>query len=336
MATIYDIAKKLGVSSATVSRVLNGVNHPVSGETKAKILETAQEMNYRPNTIAKSLTKGRTDTIAILLPSIINDFYTQFVDIIENNISAAGYSTFLCNTHRNVDRETRFISTLIERRVDGVVFCPTRVQAEDNAINIKNVETLRSNHIPVTAIGSHFEKVSRVYVDTFDGAKKATEYLVSLGHRKIGFIDGLNAGTSRRRFKGYSEALREAGIGLKAEWVCSGDLTLASGEICAEKLFQTGKPTAVLAVNNQMAVGVLKAAKKHGVSVPREFSVIGFDDSPVSELVDPSLTVVRQPLEKIGANVTRLLTEQIGKKGAPELVRLETELVIRNSCACIK
>lgn len=336
MATIYDIAKKLNLSTATVSRVLNGVKHPVSDETRRRILEAAREMDYRPNSIAKSLSKGKTQTIAILLPSITNDFYTQFVDIIDNHISNAGYSTFLCNSHRQIDRETRYIGTLIERRVDGVIFCPTRIKEDDNAQNLKNVELLCRNDIPVVAIGSHFENVSKVYVDTFEGALAATDYLISLGHRVIGFIDGLPAGTSRRRFRGYVEALRKSGIEPEEKWVCHGDLSHGSGMRCAEKLIDTVKPTAILAVNNNMAIGAINAARIKGLEVPRQLSVIGFDDSPISQLVFPRLTVVRQPLEQIGDSVKRLLIGQINKTADKETVKLMPELIRRESCTFAK
>lgn len=333
MATIYDIAKKLNLSTATVSRVLGGANHPVSEKTKARILDAAREMDYRPNSIAKSLSRGRTQTVAILLPSITNDFYTQFVDIIDNHITKAGYSTFLCNTHRDIGRETAFVAKLIEQHVDGVIFSPTRMKREDNAQNLRNIGQLCAKKVPLVAIGSHFEGVSRVYVDTYEGAKMAVTYFLALGHRKIGFIDGRPAGTSRRRFRGYEAALRENGVTPCAEWVRHGELTYESGVRCAESLLRGPQPTAILAVNNQMAVGALTAARRMGLSVPEELSVIGFDDSPVSELVFPPLTVVRQPLEAIGGHVERMLIAAIENGGRPEIVRLLPELVHRGSCA---
>ncbi len=333
MATIYDIAKKLNLSSATVSRVLNGVDHPVSEKTRNRILEAAREMDYRPNIIAKSLTNGKTQTIAILLPSITNDFYTQLVDIIENDIGRAGYSVFLCNTHREVERETDFVRTLLQRRVDGVVFCPTRRKTEDNARNLQNIGQLVKNRIPVVAIGSHFDGISRVYVDTFEGARMATEYLISLGHRAVGFIDGLSAGTSRRRYRGYAAALKSHGIPLRRDLVRRGGLTYESGFACARELLERARPTAILAVNNAMAVGALNAARSRGISVPEGLSIVGFDDSPVSKLVSPQLTVVRQPLEAIGEQMKRMLTALLKGPAEPEAVRLMPELVRRESCA---
>ncbi len=333
MVTIYDIARKLGLSAATVSRVVNGVDHPVSERTRRRILDTAGEMGYRPNTIAKSLSRGRTQTIAILLPSITNDFYTQFVDVVENKISGAGYSTFLCNTHRDISRETAWIGTLIERRVDGVVFCPTRVKPGDNAQNLNNVRELSRHGVPVVAIGSHFGAVSQVYVDTYEGSREAVEYLLTLGHRRIGFIDGLSAGTSRRRFRGYADALKKHGITPDPLFQVHGDLSFESGRQCALRLLREASPSAVFAVNNNMAVGVLEAAREQKIQVPGQLSVIGFDDSPVSQMVYPRLTVVRQPLEEIGKAVLGLLSEAIEGKNAPRVIRLKPQLIRRDSCA---
>ena len=126
MATIYDIAKKAGVSTATVSRVLNGVNHPIKEETKQRILQIARELDYRPNVIAKSLAGGKSHTIALIIPSITNDFYTQICEVIEEKLEQKGYHTYLCNTRRSVEKESRYIESLIARKVDGVIFSPTR------------------------------------------------------------------------------------------------------------------------------------------------------------------------------------------------------------------
>lgn len=335
MPTIYDIAKVAGVSAATVSRVLNGVNHPVSETTRKKIFQAAGSMNYHANNIAKSLSKGRTDTVAILLPSITNDFYTQFVDLVEKGLGDDGYSTFLCNTHREIERETRFVNTLIERRVDGVVFCPTRKNSSDNAVNLENVRQLCQHQMAVVAVGRHFFDVPRVYVDTYKGAFDAVEYLLSLGHRRVGFIDGLNAGTTRRRYRGYAAALEKHGISPDGALVVCGNLTRESGAACAGRLFENVSPpvTAILAANNEMAVGALGEAEKRGIPVPERLSVIGFDDSPVSELITPSLTVVRQPLKGIAAEVSRLLHAGLHGDNSPQEVRFEPELKLRGSCS---
>lgn len=335
MPTIYDIAKAAGVSAASVSRVLNGVKHPVSEATKQKILETAGRMNYRANNIAKSLSKGRTDTVAVLLPSITNDFYTQLVDLIEKGLGDDGYSTFLCNTHREIERETHFVGKLIEQHVDGVVFCPTRKSAADNEVNLENIRQLRAYKIAVVAIGSHFTEVPRVYVDTYKGAFDAAEYLISRGHRRIGYIDGLNAGTSRRRYRGYLAALHKNGLDIDEKLVACGDLSRESGEKCAGKLLGVSpaeRPTAILTANNLMAVGVLREAARSGIPVPQKLSVIGFDDNPVSQLITPGLTVVRQPLEEIAAEVSRLLQNGLSGDLSATETRFEPELVLRGSC----
>ncbi len=337
LATIYDIAKKAGVSTATVSRVINGVPYPIREETRKKILEVARELNYRPNTIAKSLAQGKTYTIALLIPKITNDFYTQLAEVIEEKLEQKGYNTYLCNTRRSIEKESRYVDSLIARRVDGVIFSPTRVKPEDNDVNRRNVEELKKNGIAVVAFGSRFEGVSQVYINTYNGALKATRYLTSLGHKRIGFIDGLTAGTRRSRRRGYLKGLEEAGILVDPNLIVSGDLELKSGYECTKRLLQQNPPpTAIIAVNNLMAIGALKAAEDMGVRVPDDLSVIGFDDSLMSEVVKPSLTVVKQPLKDIANEAARLLINQLHGDKKIETIELEPQLIVRDSCKSCK
>jgi len=333
LATIYDVAKKAGVSTATVSRVINGVSYPIREETRKKILEAAQELNYRPNTIAKSLARGRSYTIALLIPNITNNFYTQLAEVIEERLQEKGYNTYLCNTMRSIEKESRYIDGLIARRVDGVIFSPTRVKPEDNEINKRNIMELQKNGIAVVAFGSHFEGVNQVYINTYNGALEAVRYLVSLGHKRIGFIDGLTAGTRQSRRRGYLKGLEEAGLPMEPNLIVSGDLEMESGYYCTKKLMeQKNPPTAIIAVNNLMAIGALKAAEEIGRKVPDDLSVIGFDDSLMSEVVKPSLTVIKQPLKAIANEAARLLIDQLEGEGKIQMVELQPQLIIRESC----
>jgi len=334
LATIYDIAKRAGVSVATVSRVLNGVDHPVKEETRKKIIDAARELGYRPNKIAKSLAHRRTYTVALLIPSITNNFYTEIAEVIEEKLGERGYSTYLCNTQRMIEREMQYVDDLIARKVDGVIFSPTRVKPEDNLVNARNLEELIKNGIAVVAFGSHFTNVNQVYINTYEGALEATRYLLELGHRRIGFIDGLEAGTRKSRRRGYINGLKMAGIQIDEDLIVSGNLEMDGGYQCVRKLMQLADPpTAIIAVNNLMAIGALKGAKDMGISVPEELSIIGFDDSKLSEVVEPPLTVVKQPLKEIGDVAVGLLMEQIEGEGPPRMMELKTRLVIRSSCA---
>ncbi len=336
MATIYDIAKMCNVSTATVSRVLNGSDHPIHPDTRDKILDAAKKLNYRPNTIAKSLASGKTHTIALLIPTIVNDYYTQIAEAMEDELSQAGYIAYLCNTKRSVLKEAEYVENLITRQVDGVIFSPTRVKPEDNIKNLENIEELKKNKINIVAFGSRFEGISQVAVDTYKGAYNATRYLIELGHRRIGFIDGLTAGTRGNRRRGYIDALKEEGISIDDNLITGGNLDLDSGYTKGMELLNTeNPPTAIFAVNNLMAIGVLKAARAMDLHVPRELSVIGFDDSILSELIEPSLTVVRQPIEEMGATAAKLLLEQLNGKEDVKTVTLQPTLIKRDSCACV-
>lgn len=331
MATIYDIAKEAGVSAATVSRVLAGSSHPVREETRKRILSLAEEMGYRPNTIAKSLTKKTTKTIALLIPSITNFFYTQIADEICDLLAAEGYSVFLCNTKRQIEKECQHVETLIARRVDGVIFSSTRMKPEDNAINQQNLDKLNQFGISTVAFGSHFENTSQVYINTYKGAYQATEHLLSLGHRQIGFIDGLLAGTRQSRRRGWQDALAAHQLP-DHELVVAGNLQVAGGAKAVAELWQKKTPpTALVVANHLMALGAMGELKARGYKVGEDVSIVGFDDSEISALVDPPLTVVRQPTERVAQAASKLLLEQISGKQELELVELETELIIRTS-----
>lgn len=337
MATIYDIAKKAGVSTATVSRVLNGVNHPIKEETKQRILQIARELDYRPNVIAKSLAGGKSHTIALIIPSITNDFYTQICEVIEEKLEQKGYHTYLCNTRRSVEKESRYIESLIARKVDGVIFSPTRVKPEDNHVNLKNIEKLKKHGIAVVAFGSQFKGVSQIYINTYQGAFDATSYLINLGHKRISFIDGLSAGTRKSRRRGYIKALEEAQINFDPSLVTAGNLRMEDGYSCTLELLKLkNPPTAILAANNLMAIGALKAARDKGLHVPGDLSVIGFDDSLLSMVVDPTLTVIKQPLKEIGEAAFKLLINQLEGKQKLETIQLNTYIIKRESCGISK
>ncbi len=334
MATIYDIAKEAGVSAATVSRVLAGSNHSVREETRKRILNLADEMGYRPNTIAKSLTKKTTKTVALLVPSITNFFYTQIADVICDLLAEEGYSVFLCNTKRQIEKECQHIETLIERRVDGVIFSSTRTKPEDNMINQQNIDKLKKYGISTVAFGSHFKNTSQVYINTYRGAFEATEHLIGLGHRRIGFIDGLAVGTRQSRRRGWRDALSAHSLPVLDELVASGNLEVDGGAAAADALWQSSEPpTALVVANHLMALGAMGELKARGYTVGEDVSVVGFDDSEISALVDPPLSVVRQPTEEVARAASQLLLKQLAGDGELELVELETKLIIRASTA---
>lgn len=240
---------------------------------------------------------------------------------------------YLCNTKRRVENETRYIDTLIARKVDGVIFCSTRTKPDDNKINSQNIERLQKHGIHTVTFGSHFKNVPQVHIDTYSGAYEATEYFISLGHKRIGFIDGLSAGTRGSRRKGYLDALKANGIMCSDELIRSGNLEIESGFSAARELCSIKKPpTAILVANHLMAAGAVKAIKGLGYSIPGDISVIGFDDSKLCEMMEPSLTVVRQPVPEIAEKAVRLLLAQIEGKASAEMIELKTRLIIRESC----
>lgn len=334
MATIYDIAKEAGVSAATVSRVLAGSNHPVKEETRQRIEKLAQELGYRPNTIAKSLTKKTTQTIALLVPNITNFFYTQIADEICDFLSQKGYSVFLCNTRRQIEKESQHVETLIARRVDGVIFSSTRTKPEDNIINQENINKLKKYGISTVAFGSHFKNTSQIHINTYKGAFDATEHLIELGHKRIGFIDGLAVGTRQRRRQGWRDALTAHNLPSGEELVTAGDLEVQGGREATAKLWELADPpTALVVANHLMALGAIGELKGRGLEIGGDVSIVGFDDSELSGLMDPPLTVVRQPVQEVAQAAGQLLLAQLEGNKEEELRELETKLIIRASTA---
>ena len=331
--TIYDIAKLAGVSPATVSRVLNNIDYPMKDKTKQKVLNAMAELRYFPNTIAQSLSRGRTNTIGIIVPSITNDFYTNFVDLIESELEENGYTSYLCNTHRLIDKETAYINNLIARKVDGVVIAPTRAKPEDNEINVSNIKMLRANNIPVVAFGSSYRGVSQIQIDSYSGIYESTVFLIKRGHKRIGFIDGLNAGTKRNRFRGFCDAMKDFALQIDESFVSAGDLSVDAGFRIGKEMLsaKASAPTAIITANNLMAIGVLRAANKLKINVPGELSVIGYDDSSFAEIIQPALTVTRVPFSEISSCAVKLLLKQIINDEAPESITLKPSMMLRES-----
>ena len=334
MTTIYDVAKTAGVSAATASRILRGVDHPARPETIERVLRAAKELHYRPNAIARSLVAGKTHAVALLLPTVMNDYYTQLAARINERSYEDGYLTYLCVTDRKVERETELVRNLLERRVDGVIFSPTRMRPEDNPINIENVQRLAAANMPSVVFGSRFTGTCQVYCDTRTGAREATEYLLSLGHTRIGFIDGLDAGTQGNRHAGYARAHDERGTKVLPELYRQGGLTFTGGMNATRELLSLPEPpTAFLTVNHMMALGAMEACESLGLRIPQDISLIGFDDSPLSAVVKPPLTVVQQSLVQMADAACRLLMRRMEDPGFVETAECACILTKRGSCA---
>lgn len=327
-----DVARLARTSVATVSAIVNG-SARVSPELAARVREAIAAVGYRPDGIARSLKKGSTQTIGLLVTDITNPFFTAVVHSVEDAAQARGYSVFLCNSDENFAEERTYLDLLLTRRVDGLILVPTGKAADyaGFAGGLRAPVVFIDRAIPGVAVDS-------VTVDNLRASQAAVEYLLRLGHRRIGIVTGLpHLSTSAERLKGYRRALRKAGIAVDPELVRQGDFRQEGAFGAAQSLLALRqRPTAIFASNNLMAIGTMLAVRAAGLSCPEDVSLACFDDFEWAGVFHPRLTVLRQPTAEIGQKAIALLLARLGgdKNGAaPHHVALRAELVVRDSCA---
>ncbi len=332
--TIKDIARKTGVSYATVSRALNN-RAEVNEETKARILTAARELGYRPHAIARSLVTRRTSILALVIPDITNPFFPEVARGAEDAASKAGYNVFLCNTDWDGKKENSFLNLLESKSIDGMVLAPIM---DDGSM----VERFRLMGLPLVVLNNLFKEPQchRVVVDNIRGGWLAVRHLLDLGHRRIGFIGGGRyAKSTTDRLQGYTEALQERGITVDENLVRFGHFKWDSGELNARALFKLKeRPTAVFAANDLLALGVLQAAEESGLNVPDDLAVIGFDDVAFSSYPGIQLTTVAQPKYQLGQMAVEAVLEELrlGKEMPKKHLILQPSLVVRKTCGADK
>ena len=338
MANMKDVAKLAKVSITTVSHVINQTRY-VSDELSTRVKQAMEELEYYPNSLASSLRSGKTKIIGLVIPDISNQFFAEVSRKIEDNGYEYGYSVILCNTSENVNKEETYIDVLIAKQVDGIIF----ISAGEEINTIK--KTIDSN-IPIVIVDRDVNKVKAdvILVDNYDGGYKATQYLLGLGHRRIGCITGPSpVSPSALRIGGYKQALKDAGISVDEDLIVPGDFRYESGRIAMEKLLSlSDMPTAVFACNDMMAIGAIQAAYDNDLVIPDDISIVGFDNIPLSNSVYPPLTTVAQPFDKLAKLTVDSLIEKIklqSKRRTPEQEApwyertvMEIELVERSSC----
>ncbi len=323
--TIRDVARAAGVSAATVSRVLNGSGHPVREDTRRRVLEAVRRLDYYPNRLARSLLRRETAVVGLLVPDVSNPYYAAILRGIEDVAHQHGLAVILCNTDRDPAKQRQYLRTLLEHRVDGVVVAGGTLTTED----VRMVD----RRVPVVAVGRHPAPVPCVRVDNVQAAYTACRHLLELGHLRIGCLAGPPTSlTARDRVEGYLRALREAGVELQEGWVAWSEFTAQGGYQAARQLFARCTPTALVASNDQMALGALRALWEAGRRVPGDVSVVGFDDTPAAAVAVPALTTVAIPTYEMGRRTLELLLAVRSGRRASTLV-LPTELRVRESTA---
>jgi LacI family transcriptional regulator len=325
--TIYDIARVAGVSASTVSRALSGHNQ-VSAATRNAILGAAAYLGYRPNVMAQDLARGRSQTVGVLLPDTVSPFWGRLVNGIETELRQYEYSLLIASAEGSASA-AKALDLLVAHHVDGLV-----VGACDD---IPDEELLAlSGDVPLVAVGRSLasREDGLIRVQNFEGAYQATQHLIALGHRRIAHVSGpLWHHEARERIEGFRKALEDAGIEPDDELVVEGDFSMQTGLVAVERLLEAGRPfTAVFASSDQMALGANLALYHRGLEVPRDVSLVGFDDQPFAAYNRPPLTTVAQPLFEMGQAAVRSLMGRLQGRPVP-LPTFATTLCLRESTA---
>jgi LacI family transcriptional regulator len=329
--TITDVARRAGVSSMTVSRVIND-SARVSPDTRRRVEVAIAELGYVPSRLARGLIRQRTGTLGVIVPDVANPFFTLIVRGAEDVARRAGYRALLCDTRADLEVEREVIEELIAHRVEGILIAPVSDRSKPH------LRRLASFGVPFVLVDRAVPGVDCDVVlgDSAAGARRLVEHLVGLGHRRIGLIvESDEVSTARDRHQGYLEALRAAGIEPDAELVVRSTVDPEGGLEGMRRLLQLAEPpTAVFTVNNLVAVGAIEAVRERGLEVPDDVALVCFDDIDYATRLYPFLTVMMQPAETFGTLGTQLLLERMDGRAElrSRVVVLPAEFIVRRSC----
>ncbi|MBI5653276.1 MAG: LacI family DNA-binding transcriptional regulator [Chloroflexi bacterium] len=328
MASIKDVASKAGVSVATVSRVLNN-NPRVKSPARARILATIDQLGYQPSGIARNMRSQSVRVIGLVISDIQNPFFTTLVRAVEDVAYENQYTVLLCNSDEDLQKEQLYIDVLSRERVAGAIIVPTGKDACTPLVNARVPVVMVDRTVPDLVADA-------VVLDNVAGAFAATKHLIELGHRRIGLVGApTSVSVGRERQRGYEKALRASKLKLDPRLICIGNFKEQGGYQAARALLELDpRPTAILAVNNLMTLGACQAISEKRLRIPKDISVIGFDDMPWFALLTPPLTAVRQPTYEIGIQAARLLFARMQDAARPVETRvLKPELIVRGSTA---
>ncbi len=304
MVTRDDVARQAGVSPSTVSYVINNGPRSVSEATKEKVFQAVQTLGYRPNAVARNLRRQRTSSLGLIIPDIINPYFAQVAQGIEAVAFERNFTVVFCHTQYSLEQELKYLDHLYEERAAGVLWVPATGEIEP-------AQRLIDYGLPTVLIDRVLDGIEMpaVVADNYRGGYIATKHLLSLGHRRIGCIARpVRLSHSRERVQGYQTALKDAGIAFDERLVAAGGYRLENGyEAIQYLLGLEDPPTAVFTYNDIMAIGATRALRERGMDVPRDFSVVGYDDIPDAAYTCPALTTVRQAKYEMGAKGIELL-----------------------------
>ncbi len=338
-ATIGDVARRAGVSTATVSRVLAGVGR-ARPETRTRVLDAARDLDYRPSAVARSLKLRTTQTLGLIITDIENPFFPQLVRAVEDVAREHGYAVLLCNATDDPDREASYLDLLVDRRVDGVVIAVS-------GLGVRQSDWLAEPPLPVVLVNTVASGLPHPSItsDNVDGGRQAAAHLLDLGHRHLGFLTaGPRNAAAPTRLAGVRRALEARGLEPLSVPVVVGEPGVAGGESALCRLLESApETTGVLAYNDLMAIGAMRAIRASGRAVPGDISVVGFDDVAIAAYSDPPLTTIAQDIGELGRWAVERLVERLaeiaassdaagrGRAGGPIEMVLPVRLVARGS-----
>jgi DNA-binding LacI/PurR family transcriptional regulator len=331
--TIKDIAKKAGVSHATVSRALH--NSPlISDATTSRIKKIATDLQYHPSFAARCLKTNRSQALGVIVSHIDDPFFSEILQGIDDIAQANGYSLFIAASQHDPTRENAIVHAMREHRVDGVILCSPRFSPEQSS-------QLHSYDIPIVAVNNQaaVDYLYSIYHDDVDGGRQICEHMLGLGHRRIAYLgDALAGRSTKERLEGIQHAMHNAGVPIREEYLhqVAGNSAEQGNQAVDYYMDLQVRPTAIICYNDMMAVGLLKGLHQAGIQVPDDISVSGFDNILVSGFTQPALTTLDQPKRFLGAEAARLMLEQLDSgdgstPGKGKIIRLKGRLLIRQS-----
>ena len=328
MANIKEVAQLAGVSTATVSKYLNGVT--VKEKNKESIDRAIKELNFRVNTIARGLRTNRSGTVGLLIPDLRFAFFTELISEIENALEEHGYSAIVCDYRSDPEIEEKKIRFLLDKQVDALIIAPVNTSADEG----------RDIDVPIIYLDQFIDEKPRdfILIDNARASAGAVSHLISMGHTRIGIINGpMSAYTARERLKGYYSAFCDAGQNVDTRYIKSGKFNVHSGYALTSELLDSEEPpTAILATNSDITTGAVIAVKERGLTIGKEISLVGFDNLEIARVLTPKLTIVMQPIAEIAKATVMTLMKRLSGEGEPGVTMLEAELVLQGSVADIR
>ncbi|RKQ32510.1 LacI family DNA-binding transcriptional regulator [Oceanobacillus halophilus] len=324
--TINDVARKCGLSRSTVSRVIN--NHPyVAKEKKEAVLKAMEELGYKPNSVAQQLRSNKTHAIAVLVPRITNPFYSRLIEKMETEASLLGYQIIICQTRYSKEREVDYLDMLRSRKVDGVIL--TSIQND-----WKDIETYLQ-YGPIVMCNEFDDQatIPSIRVNQMDGSYLGTKHLIEQGHKKIAYCKGgTKSNIGKKRREGFNKALKEYNLSSVNDVVLTNAFSIEDGKRIFHELPED--ITAVFTGGDEVAVGIIFEARENRVKIPEQLAVIGFDNQVISELINPSITTINQPIEEVASKTMEVMIQKLESdkpSNIKEIYEFPVKLIVRQS-----